>query len=187
MKKRIIIGITGASGVIYGVRLLQFFKKSNFEVHLVISEFAEKLISKELSKNIDEVKNMADFVYNNNCLEAPISSGSFKTEGMVIAPCSIKTLSGIANSFNTNLLIRAADVCLKERRKLVLVVRETPLNLTHIELMKKVTENGGIILPPVPSFYHMPKTIDDIVNHTIGKIIDQFNINHNLYKRWGSN
>ncbi len=185
MKKRIIVGISGASGIIYGVRLLEVLNKIDIEVHLIISEVAQQILKHELNQyNVEKVKKLADFVHDIKNMAAPTSSGSFKTEGMVIAPCSIKTLSGIANSFNVNLLIRSADVCLKERRKLVLVVRETPLNLTHIELMKKVTTNGGIILPPVPSFYHNPKTIDDIVNQTVGKVLDQFNIEHDLFKRW---
>ena len=186
-RKRIIVGISGASGVIYGVRLLEILNKiENIEIHLIISEIAEKIIKEELGiKDVNKIKSLADYCYDIKDMFASVSSGSFKTEGMIIAPCSIKTLSGIANSFNVNLLIRAADVCLKERRKLVLIVRETPLNLNHIELMEKVTRNGGIILPPVPSFYHKPKTIDDIINQTIGKALDQFNIEHDLFKRWG--
>ncbi len=189
MKKRIIVGISGASGIIYGIRLLEVLKSiDNVESHLIISESAELTLKLEVKDwNIEEVKNLADVVYDIKDMAAKVSSGSFKTEGMIIAPCSIKTLSGIANSFNVNLLIRAADVCLKERRKVVLIVRETPLNLSHIDLMKKVTLNGGIILPPVPSFYHEPKDINDIINQTIGKALDQFNIEHNLFKRWGEN
>ncbi len=189
-KKRIIVGISGASGIIYGVRLLEVLNKlDEVETHLVISDTAEKkIIPFELPDyDIEKVKNLADYNYSINDLSAKISSGSFITEGMIIAPCSIKTLSGIANSFNVNLLIRSADVCLKERRKLVLIVRETPLSLSHLELMVKVTQNGAVILPPIPSFYHKPKTIDDIINHTIGKALDQFRIEHNLFKRWGEN
>jgi len=185
-KKRIIVGISGASGVIYGIRLLEVLSKTDYEVHLIISEVAEQIIKHEFGiEDILEIKKLASVVYDIKDMAAKISSGSFITEGMIIAPCSIKTLSGIANSFNVNLLIRAADVCLKERRKLVLIVRETPLNLSHLELMIKVTKNGGVILPPVPSFYHKPKTIDDIVNQTIGKALDQFRIEHNLFRRWG--
>ncbi len=186
-KKRIIVGISGASGVTYGVRLLEILNRMNdVEVHLIISETAEKIIYHEMGiDDIDKVKSLADISYNINDMAAKVSSGSFKTDGMIIAPCSIKTLSGIANSFNVNLLIRAADVCLKERRKVVLIVRETPLNLSHIELMEKVTKNGGIILPPVPSFYHKPETIEDIINQTLGKALDQFDIEHDLFRRWG--
>ena len=189
MKKRLIVGISGASGIIYGIRLLEVLKSiESVESHLIISESAELTLKLEVKDwSIEEVKNLADIVYDIKDMAAKVSSGSFKTEGMIIAPCSIKTLSGIANSFNVNLLIRAADVCIKERKKVILIVRETPLNLSHIELMRKVTLNGGIILPPVPSFYHEPKTIDDIINQTIGKALDQFNIEHNLFKRWGEN
>ncbi len=186
MKKRLIVGISGASGIIYGIRLLEVLKDiENIETHLIISESAELTLKLEVKNwSIEKVKELADVVYNIKNMAAKISSGSFLTSGMVIIPCSIKTLSGIANSYNENLLIRAADVCLKERRKLVVVVRETPLHLGHIELMEKVTRIGGIILPPVPSFYHEPKNIDDIVNQTIGKVLDQFHIEHNLFKRW---
>jgi 4-hydroxy-3-polyprenylbenzoate decarboxylase len=187
MKKRLIIGISGASGVTYGVRLLEVLRNiSDIEVYLIISPSAEIIIKKECKiDDIDRIKNMADEVYDFKDIGAKISSGSFLTTGMVVIPCSIKTLSGIANSYNENLIIRAADVCLKERRKLVVVVRETPLHLGHIELMEKVTKIGGVILPPMPSFYHEPETIDDIINQTIGKVLDQFGIEHNLFKRWG--
>ncbi len=186
MRKRIIVALSGASGITYGVRLLQVLNKIDcIETHLIISPSAELIIKKECKiDDINIIKKLADKTYNFKDIGAAISSGSFLTKGMVIIPCSIKTLSGIANSYNENLIIRAADVCLKERRKLVLVVRETPLHLGHIELMKKVTEIGGIILPPMPSFYHEPKTIDDIINQTIGKVLDQFEIEHNLFKRW---
>ena len=185
-KKRLIVGISGASGIIYGIRLLEVLKDiENIETHLIISESAELTLKLEVKNwSIEKVKELADVVYNIKNMAAKISSGSFLTSGMVIIPCSIKTLSGIANSYNENLLIRAADVCLKERRKLVVVVRETPLHLGHIELMEKVTRIGGIILPPVPSFYHGPETIEDILNQTIGKVLDQFGIEHNLFKRW---
>jgi 4-hydroxy-3-polyprenylbenzoate decarboxylase len=188
MKKRLIIAISGASGVTYGVRLLEVLNNiSNVEVHLIVSSSAERIIKKECNiTDIDDIKNLAHEVHDFKDIGAKISSGSFLTEGMVVIPCSIKTLSGIANSYNENLIIRAADVCLKERRKLVVVVRETPLHLGHLELMEKVTKIGGVILPPMPSFYHEPKTIDDIVNQTIGKVLDQFGIEHNLFKRWGS-
>ena len=185
-KKRLIVGISGASGIIYGIRLLEVLKDiENIETHLIISESAELTLKLEVKNwSIEKVKELADVVYNIKNMAAKISSGSFLTSGMVVIPCSIKTLSGIANSYNENLLIRAADVCLKERRKLVVVVRETPLHLGHIELMEKVTRIGGIILPPVPSFYHEPETIEDILNQTIGKVLDQFGIEHNLFKRW---
>ncbi|MBW2660336.1 MAG: UbiX family flavin prenyltransferase, partial [Deltaproteobacteria bacterium] len=144
------------------------------------------IIQHENSRNPDEVLRLADIVYPINKLGAAISSGSFLSEGMIIAPCSIKSLSGIANSYNDNLLVKAADVCLKERRKLIIVLRETPLHLGHLELMTRVTRYGAILLPPMPSFYHNPKTIDDIVNQTVGKMLDNFGIIHNLFKRWKS-
>ena len=187
MKKRLIVAVSGASGVTYGVKLLEVLEKTeHIETHLVISPAAERIIKKECNIiDIDKVKSMADINHDFKDIGAQIASGSFITDGMVVVPCSVKTLSGIANSFNENLIIRAADVCLKERRKLVLVVRETPLHLGHLELMEKVTRIGGVILPPMPSFYHEPKDIDDIINQTIGKVLDQFGIEHKLFKRWG--
>ena len=184
--KRLIVAISGASGVSYGIRLLEVLNNmKTIEVHLVISKSAEMIAKRECKiKNINDLRSLADIVHDFKDIGAKISSGSFLTAGMVVIPCSIKTLSGIANSYNENLIIRAADVCLKERRKLVVVVRETPLHLGHIELMEKVTKMGGVILPPMPSFYHEPQTIDDIINQTIGKVLDQFSIEHNLFKRW---
>lgn len=184
---RLLVGISGATGPIYGIRLLEVLKQKKIETHLVISSSSKPIISQETPYSLDDVKGLASYVYENEDLEAPISSGSFLTEGMVIIPCSIKSLSGIAHSFNENLLIRAADVTLKERRKLVLVVRETPLHLGHIELMYRASQMGAILLPPVPAFYFHPKTIDDLINHTIGKILDLFGIEHQLFNRWGGN
>jgi len=185
MAKRIIIGISGASGVIYGIRLLGLFKVTDYETHLIVSEAAELNIKIETKYNIDDVKAMADFCYDNKNMSAPLASGSFLTQGMIVAPCTIKTLSGIANSYTTNLLIRAADVTLKEKRKLVLMIRETPLHKGHLKLMTMAADMGAHILPPIPSFYHDPKTIDDIVDQTVGKVFDYFGIEHNLFKRWG--
>ncbi len=182
--KRIIVGISGASGTIYGIRLLEVLSSKGVEVHLIVTEAAKKIAQLEHNIDYENISRMTKFCYSNDDIAAPIASGSFITEGMIVAPCSIKTLSGIANSYSDNLMIRAADVCLKERRKLLLMVRETPLHLGHIKLMAKVTEIGGIIVPPVPSFYHKPKSIDDIINQTIGKILDQFGIEHNLFERW---
>ncbi len=182
--KRIIVGISGASGVIYGIRMLEVLRSKGIEVHLIVTEAAKKIAGYEHDINYEKIKSLAKFCHSNDDIAAPIASGSFITEGMIIVPCSIKTLSGIANSYSDNLMIRAADVCLKERRKLILMVRETPLHLGHIELMAKVTRIGGIIVPPVPSFYHKPKSIDDIIDQTIGKILDLFGIDHNLFKRW---
>ena len=184
-KRKIIIGISGASGTIYGVRLLETLQSySEIETHLVISNIAKEIIQHESGRDPGEVLSLADIVHPIDNLGAAISSGSFLTEGMIIAPCSIKSLSGIANSYNDNLLVRAADVCLKENRKLIIVLRETPLHLGHLELMTKVTQYGATLLPPIPSFYHNPKTIDDIVDHTIGKVLDNFGIVHNLFQRW---
>jgi 4-hydroxy-3-polyprenylbenzoate decarboxylase len=184
--KKLIVGISGATGAIYGIRLLEVLSKSDVETHLVITEAAQKTILMETSLKVEDVKSLAKVSYDIKNLGADISSGSFLSEGMVIIPCSIKSLSGIANSFNENLLIRTADVTLKERKKLVLVVRETPLHLGHIELMLQASRMGAILLPPVPAFYFYPKTIDDLINHTIGKVLDLFGINHHLFNRWGS-
>jgi len=186
MSRRIVIGISGASGVIYGVRMLSLLKGMDYETHLIISEAGNKNIEIETQYKTSEVAAMASYTYDNNNIGAALASGSFLTEGMVVVPCTIKTLSGIANSFTENLLIRTADVTLKEKRKLVLVVRETPLHKGHLRLMTMAADMGAHILPPVPSFYHQPKTIEDIIDQTIGKIFDYFQIQHDLFKRWGS-
>lgn len=185
MKKRLVVGIAGASGVIYGVRLLEHLRDSNVETHLILSEAGRKNIEIETSRRAEEVAAMATKVYDNKDVGAALASGSFLTDGMVVVPCTIKSLSGIANSFTTNLLIRAADVSLKEKRKLVLVVRETPLHKGHLRLMSMAADLGAHILPPVPSFYHGPKTIEDILDQTIGKVFDYLGIEHNLFRRWG--
>jgi 4-hydroxy-3-polyprenylbenzoate decarboxylase len=184
--KRLIVGISGATGAIYGIRLLETLLKSDVETHLVITEAAERTILMETHWKLEDVKSLAKVSYDIKNLGADIASGSFLSEGMVIIPCSIKSLSGIANSFNENLLIRAADVTLKERKKLMLVVRETPLHLGHIELMLQASRMGAILLPPVPAFYFHPKTIDDLISHTVGKVLDLFGMNHHLFNRWGS-
>jgi flavin prenyltransferase len=183
--KRIIVGISGASGAIYGLRLLEVLRQTpDVETHLIVSDSARLTLDHETSAAEESIESLADRVHSTRNLAACISSGSFKTEGMIVAPCSMKSLSMIANSLNDNLLIRAADVTLKERRKLVLIVRETPLHLGHLRHMISVTEMGGIILPPVPSFYHKPKTIMDIVDQTIGKALDQLDIPNQLFERW---
>jgi 4-hydroxy-3-polyprenylbenzoate decarboxylase len=181
---RLIIAISGATGPIYGIRLLEILKEKKIETHLLITSTAKKIIPQETSYSMNAVKRLATAVYENEDLFAPISSGSFKTDGMIVIPCSIRSLSGIAHSHNENLLIRAADVTLKERRKLVLVVRETPLHQGHIELMLHVSRTGAILLPPMPAFYFNPKTIDELINHTVGKVLDLFGIDHHLFKRW---
>jgi flavin prenyltransferase len=185
MPKRIVVGISGASGVTYGVRLLSVLKETDYETHLIISKSGELNIEIETDYDPADVKAMADYVYDHKNMAASLASGSFLTAGMVVVPCTIKTLSGIANSYNENLLVRAADVTLKEKRKLVLVVRETPLHKGHLRLMTMAADMGAHILPPVPSFYHMPKTIDDIIDQTIGKIFDYMGIEHDLFRRWG--
>ena len=184
--KRLIVGISGATGAIYGIRLLEVLAKSNVETHLVITEAAQKTILMESDWKVEKIKSLAKVVYDIQDIGANIASGSFQSEGMVVIPCSIKSLSAIANSFNVNLLIRAADVTLKEKHKLVLVVRETPLHKGHINLMLRVTDMGATLLPPIPAFYFHPKTIDDLINHTVGKVLDLFGINHHLFERWGS-
>ena len=185
MSKKIVVGISGASGVVYGVRLLSVLSEKNVETHLIISNSGEKNIQIETDYNIDEVKKMASYVYDHENMAAKVASGSFLVDGMVVVPCTIKTLSGIANSYSENLIVRAADVTLKEKRKLVLVVRETPLHKGHLRLMSLAADSGAHILPPVPSFYHYPKTIDDIINQTVGKILDYLEIEHDLFRRWG--
>jgi len=185
MPRRIVIGIAGASGVIYGIRMLSLLREKDLETHLIISEAGKKNIEIETSYKADEVSAMADYVYDNSDIGVSLASGSFLTEGMVVVPCTIKTLSGIANSYTENLLVRASDVTLKEKRKLVLVVRETPLHKGHLRLMMIAADMGAHILPPVPSFYHKPKTIEDIIDQTIGKVFDYIGIEHNLFQRWG--
>ena len=182
--KRIIVAITGATGVVYGIRLLEALRGKAVESHLIVSPSAADVIAMETDVSLEDVQAMASKTYNYHDLAAPLSSGSFRVDGMVIMPCTIKTLSGIANSYTDNLIVRAADVTLKERRRLVLSVRETPLHTGHLRLMTAASELGAILLPPVPAFYHKPETIDDIINHTVGKALDLLGIDHDLYKRW---
>ncbi len=181
-----IVGITGASGAIYGVKILEVLSKLRMKTHLIVTQAGLKNLEIETSVHINALKSMASHVYEEGDLTAPLASGSFKVDGMVVAPCSIKTLSAIANSFSHNLLVRAADVMLKERRRLVLLVRETPLHEGHLELMLKVTRMGGIIMPPIPAFYHHPKTIEDLMDQTIGKVLDLFSVDASLFRRWGT-
>lgn len=183
----LIVAITGATGVIYGVELLRVLRDLGQETHLILSEAAGVTLSMETDYTVDDVKALASVVYSNKDVGAAVASGSFRTRGMVVAPCTIKTLSAIANSFTYNLLIRAADVTLKERRPLVLMVRETPLHKGHLDLMSRVTDCGGIILPPMPAFYHRPQTVMDIVHQSLGKALDQLGIEHDLFERWHSN
>ena len=180
------MGISGATGSSYGIRLLEVLKEKKIETHLIITSTSKRVILKETSYSIERVEKLASYVHENSDLGAPISSGSFETNGMVVIPCSTKTLSGIAHSYNENLLTRAADVTLKERRKLILAIRETPLHLGHIELMLQANRMGALLLLPVPAFYFHPKTIDDLIKHTVGKALDLFGMNHRLFNRWGS-
>lgn len=193
--ERLIIAITGASGVIYGIRVLEALRASTraqgtaageraIESHLILSPSAARTIMEETGREVGEIKALADVVHPFRDIGASLSSGSYRTLGMLVAPCSIKTLSGIANSYDDNLIVRAADVCLKERRRVVLLLRETPLHLGHIELMRRATEIGAVVMPPAPAFYHRPKTIDDIVDQTIGRALDLFGLDLGLVKRW---
>lgn len=186
-KQRIIVGISGATGAIYGIRLLEILKQiESIEVHLVISNAAHQTISHETDYQLSTISSLADVYHPIEDIGASISSGSFHTLGMIVLPCSIKTLSGIANSYSDNLLIRAADVCLKEQRKLVLCVRETPLHEGHLELMLKSSRIGATIMPLMPAFYHQPKSVEQLIDQSIARVLDQFNLKTELFKRWGA-
>jgi flavin prenyltransferase len=183
--QRILVGLSGSSGAIYGARLVEVLAGlPDIETHLVVTKGARATIGYETDYSPEDVAGWADVVYEDGDLGAAIASGTFVTAGMVVAPCSIKTLSSVANSYAANLITRAADVCLKERRPLVLVVRETPLHAGHIRLMAQATEAGAVILPPVPGFYARPASIGDVVDHTVTKILDQFGIDAGLIDRW---
>ncbi|EEV6987695.1 UbiX family flavin prenyltransferase [Escherichia coli] len=185
--KRLIVGISGASGAIYGVRLLQVLRDvADIETHLVMSQAARQTLSLETGFSLREVQALADVTHDARDIAASISSGSFQTLGMVILPCSIKTLSGIVHSYTDGLLTRAADVVLKERRPLVLCVRETPLHLGHLRLMTQAAEIGAVIMPPVPAFYHRPQSLDDVINQTVNRVLDQFAITlpEDFFARW---
>ena len=184
--RRIVIGISGASGSIYGYRALAALREAGIETHLVLSAQARRTIELETDKSVRDFEELARAVHRDDDLAASISSGSFVTGGMLVIPCSIKSAAAIAYSLNSNLLVRAADVCLKERRKLVLVVRETPLHTGHLRTLTQLSEIGAVILPPVPAMYAKPQSVDDVVNHTVGKALDQFGIEHDLFTRWKS-
>jgi flavin prenyltransferase len=181
---RLIVAITGSSGVIYGIKMLEYLRALMVETHLVMSEWGEKNIEIETEKSVSYVRGLASVCYDSKNMAASISSGSFKTDGMGIVPCSMKTLSSIANGYDDGLVSRAASVCIKESRKLVLVPRETPLSKIHIENMRTLVDAGVTILPAAPGFYQRPKTIDDMIDHIVGKVLDQFSIAHDLYQRW---
>lgn len=183
---KLVIGMTGSTGVIYGVRILEVLKECGVETHLVITEWAKKCLSMETIYKIDDVKNLATQYSDDSNLASGISSGTYKTDGMIVIPCSMKTLSSIANGYDETLVARAAGVTLKESRKLILVTRETPLTAINLENMLKLARLGVVILPPVPGFYTKPQSIEQIIDHTVGKCLDQFGIEHNLYKRWGT-
>ena len=182
-KPRLVIGISGASGIIYGVRLLAALKSLPVETHLVISKAALQTLSYETELSITALREMASYCHDSHDIAAPIASGSFKTLGMIVAPCSMRTLAEIATGMTTSLLTRAADVVLKERRRLVLMTRESPLHLVHLENMVKITQMGGIIAPPVPAFYAKPQNLDEMVHHSVGKVLDLFGFDINI-KRW---
>jgi 4-hydroxy-3-polyprenylbenzoate decarboxylase len=185
--KRLIVGLSGASGVIYGIRLLEVLRGvEDIETHVIISNAAKRTILLETDYTVDQVEALADNLYSFKDIAASISSGSYKTIGMVIIPCAVKTMSGIANSYSDNLILRAADVVLKDRRKLVLALRETPLHLGHVRLMEQVIQLGAIMMPPMPAFYHRPQTIDDIINQSVNRVLDLFDIEleESLFKRW---
>lgn len=184
MSLPLVVGISGASGAVYGVRLLQVLHDAKIPAHLVISKSATQTLNEETDLSIGDLRALAEVTYQNTDLGAAISSGSFKTRGMIVIPCSIRTLSDIAYGTTDSLLSRAADVTLKERRRLALVVREAPLHAGHLRSMLAATENGAVIVPPVPAFYHRPKTIDDVINQTVGRCLDLFDIDVGLVKRW---
>ncbi len=184
--RKLIVGVSGASGSVYAFAALQALRASgDIEIHLVLSQQARQTIALETDRTAADFEALADVVHRDSDLAATISSGSFITEGMLVIPCSMKTASAVAHSFNANLLVRAADVCLKERRKLVLVVRETPLHVGHLRTLVALAEIGAIILPPIPGMYARPRSVEDIVNHTVGKALDQFGIPNALFARWG--
>ena len=182
--RRLIIGMTGSTGAIFGIRMLEALKHTDVETHLIISKWAQRTIEHETRHTLEQVRAMATVVHSQGDMGASISSGSFLTEGMVVIPCSVRTLGGIANGYGEHLVHRAADVILKERRKLVLVVRETPLSEVHLENMLKLARMGVVMLPPMPAFYNRPQTVDDVVDHIVMRVLDQFGIEAPFAKRW---
>lgn len=185
MHLRLVVAITGASGVIYGIRMLESMKKLGVDSHLIMSKWGARNVKIETDYAIDYVRSLPSRVYEDDDLAAPVSSGSFKTDGMAVVPCSMKTLASIANGFDDSLVSRAAGVCLKEQRKLVVVPRESPLSKIHLDNMSRLAGAGASIVPAMPGFYYRPKTMDDLVNHVVGKVLDQFGIEHGLFRRWG--
>ena len=184
--RRVILAISGATGVIYGIKLLKALQNNQlYEIHLLISPWAERIIKSETNFSLKEIKKYATYYHMINDFNAPIASGSFKTDGMVIVPCSMKTLSAIAHGYADNLITRSADVVIKEKRNLIIVPRETPLSTIHLENMLKLARLGIVILPPIPAFYYKPKSLDEIIDHLVSKILDHLGIENHLYKRWG--
>ena len=181
-----IVGISGATGIIYGLRALEVLRSLDIETHLVMSKPAERTLAHETELKVRDVRAMADFSYGDADIGAAIASGSFRTMGMIVAPCSVRSLSAIAAGNTDGLLTRAADVCLKERRRVVLMFRETPLNAGHIRAMAQATENGAIVFPPVPAFYDRPASLEEMVNHTVGRVLDLYDLDAGLFNRWGS-
>ncbi len=184
-KERLIVGISGASGVIYGVRLLHALKPLPVETHLVMTRTAEVTLAHETNFKVADVRRLADAAYPVGDLAAPISSGSFRTLGMIVAPCSMRSLGEMAHGLSSNLLTRAADVVLKERRRLVLIPRETPLHAVHLRNMATLADMGAIIAPPMPAFYNRPRSIDDLIDHTVGRVLDLFGLDTGAVRRWG--
>ena len=184
MTAPVVVGISGASGAIYGIEILRMLRELDIPSHLIVTELGARTITIETDLSLDEVSALATQSHNNKDLAASVASGSFITSGMIVAPCSIKTLSGVANSFSMNLLVRAADVMLKQARPLVLMVRETPLHKGHLRLMVEAADSGAHIMPPVPAFYNRPAEISDLVRHTAGRALDLIGIDHNLCDRW---
>jgi flavin prenyltransferase len=183
-RRRMIVGISGATGIIYGLRLLQMLKEFDIETHLVMTKAGERTLAYETDLKVREVRQSADYCYSDSDIGATIASGSFRTMGMVVAPCSVRSLSAIATGNTDGLLSRAADVCLKERRRVVLLFREAPLHAGHIRSMAAATENGAIVFPPVPAFYDRPQSLDDMVDHTVGRVLDLYDIDAGLVRRW---
>lgn len=186
-EKRIIVGITGASGAAYGVRMLEVLREAGIKTHLVVSKAAHITIPEETGMKVADVQKLADVSHPIGDIAANISSGSFKTMGMIIAPCSVKSLAEIATGISSNLLTRAADVILKERRRLVLMVRETPFHLAHLRHMVTLSEMGAVIAPPLPAFYNKPESVNDVINHSVGRVLDLFDIDNDIVKRWEGN
>lgn len=183
--RRVIVAITGASGAVYGIRALELLRRiADVETHAILTSSAHRTIAYETTHSVEDVRALADHLYHPRDIGAAVSSGSFRTAGMLVAPCSVKTLSGIANSYNDELVVRAADVCLKERRRVVLLLRETPLHAGHIDLMARANANGAIVMPPVPAFYALPQSIDDIVDQTVARALELLDVVVPGIKRW---